>query len=198
MGYQIRTMNNYDFFEVASAMQKAIRRGDGRLASYWALELYDSKFEAYVWRRLHIISAEDVWGCITFEIEALYNAWKLLRQQDKKAKPFCGAGRLFAVKAAMLLAMAKKSRDADNMINLVFNPKKISDADLERDLAISRQNREDIPDYAFDCHTRIGKQAGKTKDEFMVEEHDALYPREKGLFDQDVEDLRKKNQRKKG
>lgn len=42
----------YDFGEVSSAMQKAIRRADTRLACYWALELWQSGSGNYVWRRL--------------------------------------------------------------------------------------------------------------------------------------------------
>ena len=34
---RIRTKRGYDFGEVSSAMQKAIRRADTRLAGYWAL-----------------------------------------------------------------------------------------------------------------------------------------------------------------
>ena len=34
------TKRGYEFGEVSSAMQKAIRRGDTRLAGYWALELW--------------------------------------------------------------------------------------------------------------------------------------------------------------
>ena len=36
---QLRTINNYDFFECSSAMQKAIRRADAAVAGYFALEL---------------------------------------------------------------------------------------------------------------------------------------------------------------
>lgn len=36
-------------------MQKAIRRGDARLGGYWAVELHESGFGDYVWRRLMTI-----------------------------------------------------------------------------------------------------------------------------------------------
>ena len=49
------TKRGYDLGEVASAMQKAIRRADTRLAGYWALELWHSGFGPYVWRRLLIL-----------------------------------------------------------------------------------------------------------------------------------------------
>ena len=56
MGFRpLHTKRGYDFGEVASAFQKAIRRGDARLAGYWGLELYDSGFREYVWKRLFII-----------------------------------------------------------------------------------------------------------------------------------------------
>jgi hypothetical protein len=42
---------------------------------------------------------------------------------------------------------------------------------------------EPIPGYAFDCHTRSGKVAGKTKADFFTAEHAALHPFQPGLFD---------------
>ena len=40
-----------------------------------------------------------------------------------------------------------------------------------------------IPDYAYDCHTPQGRQAGKTKAEFFKAEQEALNPFIPGLFD---------------
>ena len=56
---RLRTIRGYDFSEVSSAMQKAVRRGEAQLAGYWALELWASGFGNYVWKRLLTISAED-------------------------------------------------------------------------------------------------------------------------------------------
>lgn len=52
MSYHLNTIRGYSFPAVSSAMQKAIRRGDAKLAGYWALELWASGFGQYVWRRL--------------------------------------------------------------------------------------------------------------------------------------------------
>ncbi|MEW6171347.1 MAG: hypothetical protein AB1472_07325, partial [Candidatus Omnitrophota bacterium] len=71
MGYRISTKRGYDFYEVSSAMQKAIRRGDPDVAGYFAVELFESNYSNYLWERLLIISAEDCWGVITQEILAL-------------------------------------------------------------------------------------------------------------------------------
>jgi replication-associated recombination protein RarA len=78
-----RTIRDYDFGEAASAMQKAIRRGDARLAGYWALELFDTGYRDYVWRRLMIISAEDIWQGVTKEVLALREAALLIRKNEK-------------------------------------------------------------------------------------------------------------------
>jgi replication-associated recombination protein RarA len=182
---ELQTIRGYAFGEVASALQKAIRRGDARLAGYWAIELFESNYKEYLWRRLLTISAEDCWGILTKEILALYQSWQMIDRQKK------GAGRIFASKAVILLSMAKKCRDADHLTNLVYDPAKIDSAELEASLEEARKTPEPIPDYALDCHTRAGKRAGKTKKDFFREEHRALEPRQLGLFDKDVEDLEK-------
>ena len=142
-------------------------------------------YREYVWRRLLTISAEDCWGVITHEVEALFRSWQFI---DRKKK---GAGRVFVAKATILLAEARKCRDADHLTNLVYDPATIDAAALEAELVEARAHPEPIPDYAYDCHTFKGKQAGKTKQQFFVEEHQALQPRQAGLFDQDIEEFGK-------
>lgn len=182
MGRKVFTTRGYDFFEVSSAMQKAIRRGDAKLAGYWAIELFESGYAEYVWRRLLVISAEDCWGILTQEVESLYRAWQLI-DKNFRAKGIKGRGRVFAAKATILLAMAKKSRDADHLTNLVYDPRAVPDDQLEADLDAARQNMEPIPDEALDFHTRAGKRKGRKREQFIIDEHAALHPREPGLFD---------------
>lgn len=183
--HQMRTKRGYDFGEVSSALQKAIRRADGRLAGYWAIELHESGYGNYLWKRLLTISAEDCAGVITKEILALHQAWLLIR----KGKP--DGGRIFAAKATLLLASVAKSRDADHLTNLVYDRNRgVSDETIERELADARASKIPIPDYAFDVHTSEGKRRGKTKADFFVDEHRALKPRVPGLFDDDVESIR--------
>jgi replication-associated recombination protein RarA len=184
VGYQIKTIRGYPFGEVASALQKAIRRADARLAGYWTIELFESGFTEYLWRRLLTISAEDCWGVITHEIEALYRSWQMISRQKK------GGGRVFAAKAAILLSMARKSRDADHLTNLVYDPAAINTKQLEASLEEVRRLKEAVPDYALDCHTYRGKSAGKTRKDFFLDEHGALKPKAPGLFDQDIENLK--------
>lgn len=53
------TANGYNFSEATSAMQKCIRRGLTNDALYWAHELH-TRYHHYVWRRLMLITNEDI------------------------------------------------------------------------------------------------------------------------------------------
>lgn len=176
------TKRGYDLFDVTSAMQKSIRRGDAGTAGYFALELYASGFIRYVWKRLLVISAEDIAGQVTQEINALHDAFLKVNKGSKKLdRP---EGRLFIAKAVILLSEAYKCRDADHLIIYLYDRKGVSD-DRVRVLLeeVTESDRRDIPEYAFDCHTPRGKAMGKTKEDFLKTEFEALEPRIKGLFD---------------
>lgn len=175
MGFHLSTKNGYDFFEVASAMQKGIRRADVEVAGFFALELWHSGYRDYVWKRLLTISAEDCYGLITNEIESLYNSHQIVNKGKSEPK-----GRIFVSKAVILLCYARKNRDADHLQNFIYDQKMI---DTEKWLEESRMDPIPVPEYTFDVHTKKGKKAGKTKSEFFKEEFEALTPREPGLFD---------------
>ena len=188
--YRPTTQNGYDLFEVLSAIQKAIRRGDTGIAVYFTMELWP-KYSNLAWKRLHIISAEDVAGCITQEVRALHEAYLFLEKSKKDDR----AGRLFLSKAAILLSVWNKSRDCDHAIVYLFDRKYITDEQAKEYLAkLEEGEKLPIPEYAFDCHTRKGKRAGKNVEDFLVSEFEGLNPRVPGLFD----DLVKKPEKKKG
>src|SRR3990167_10892043 len=179
---KLKMNRGYDFYEVSSAMQKAIRRADPEAAAYWAVELYESGYKDYVWRRLLIISAEDVYGVITGEIVALHQAWtecqKVVKSDDNVK------GRIFVCKALVLLALAKKNRDPDHLLNLVTADVRLSESNLQAMLSDARKEEyRPIPEYAIDAHTQAGRRKGKTKADFFRDEFNALKPREPGLFD---------------
>ena len=89
--------------------------------------------------------------------------------------------------------MAKKSRDANDLSNLVYDARAVDAETLTRELEEAQRSPEriEIPDIALDCHTTRGRKLGKTKRDFFLQEHDALIPREPGLFDDDLERLRR-------
>lgn len=172
---QLRTINNYDFFECSSAMQKAIRRADAAVAGYFALELWHSGYRDYVWKRLYTISAEDCYGLITQEVEALWQGHEMVNKRAHEPK-----GRIFVSKAVLLLCEVRKCRDADHLQNFVYDQKLVNADEWLED---ARKNPIDIPEYTYDVHTRKGKKMGRTKEQFFRDEYDALTPRAKGLFD---------------
>lgn len=177
----IKTKRGYDLLDVASALQKSVRRGDTRLAGYFAHELFASGFIYYVWKRLLTISAEDCHGLITQEIKALHESFEVINKGAKKPK-----GRIFVSKAVIILAGALKSRDADHLQCLLYD-KNIGIEDEEIDQEINNLNETeyvDLPDYTFDCHTKTGKLKGMTKKEFFKDEQAGLHPKQMGLFDE--------------
>jgi replication-associated recombination protein RarA len=162
---KLTTRNGYDFFEVSSSMQKAIRRMDTKTAGYFALELWHSGYANYVWKRLFTISAEDCAGFVTKEIEALWQGHQLVNDKAKEPK-----GRIFVSKAVILLCNWEKSRDADHLQNLVYDKKiNMSDSDINEYFEEIRKNPIPIPKYAYDVHTMQGKRMGKTKADFFKE-----------------------------
>lgn len=141
MGEQLRTTRGYDFGEVASAMQKAIRRGDARSGGYWVIELFESGYFNYVWKRLLTISAEDCWGILTQEVAALHAAFQTVN--TTKTKDGNARGRIFIAKAVILLASAKKSRDADHLTNLIYDAQAMDGETLAAELRKVRCELED-------------------------------------------------------
>ena len=106
MGFQLVTKTGRNFYEVTSIMQNAIRKGDYDVAGYAMWEL-TGKYTPYLKKRLLIIAAEDLYGVINKEIEAL-----------------CVIGTDEALsKALSLMCEAKKNRDADFVVcNLMYEP----------------------------------------------------------------------------
>ncbi|MCC2546416.1 hypothetical protein LJY25_08165 [Hymenobacter sp. BT175] len=153
--YKIKTAKGYDFFEVASALQKSIRRGLEDEAMYWAVELFNSNFAEYVWKRLRIIASEDVGLAvpgIASEIAALYQHHKLqASKKDDKNQP----ERLFLTHAVLLLCRSEKSRVVDHA--LIYHWMRHEHRHL------------DIPDVALDKHNERGRQLGRGWKHFFEE-----------------------------
>lgn len=157
MKQQVLTSNGYDLFECVSALQKEIRRCNEKDSMYWAVELYNSGFAPYVWKRLIIISTEDI-GLANPMAPVIINALhaqyeKLSEKTDKKQQ--C---RLPYTQAVLFLANSPKSRHTDWALNYHFDSHWFVDTE-----------KKEIPDYAIDIHTRKGKALGKTINNFFEE-----------------------------
>lgn len=177
---QLRTQRGYDFYEVASALQKSIRRGDVKLAGYMALELFP-QYAEYCWKRLLTISAEDCLPMVTQEIKALYDSFCVINKGKSRDNL---KGRIFISKAVIILCRVPHNRDADILSNYVYDKKiDVSDEEIEKYFEEARKERYQVPDYVYDCHTRLGKIRGKTKEDFFVEEEKALANKQLSMFD---------------
>lgn len=180
MSYDLRTQRGYDFYEVASSLQKAIRRGDTEVAGYMALELFP-RYAEYCWKRLLTVSAEDCYGVITKEITALYDAFHIVNKGKSGDRL---GGRVFISKAVILLCTQPHNRDADLLSNFIYDKKRgLTDEQIEAYFEEVRKEPMKIPEYTYDVHTRKGKAMGKTKEDFFREEENALANKQLSIFD---------------
>lgn len=158
---EIRTPGGYLCGEVASALQKCIRRGLEEDALFWATELDLAGFGEYVWKRLRIITSEDVGLAspgLAAEIRSLYDNWV---DQRKKKDERHGPERLFLVHAVFLLSRAPKSRMVDHALIVLYegtrSPRKIPDFALDRHTARGRKMRRGWGHF-WDEGATLGKE----------------------------------------
>lgn len=157
---EARTPGGHLAPEVASALQKALRRGDERGALYWMSELDLAGYTAYVWRRLRVVASEDVGladPLAVLTVHTLYDAWREFEKAAKargETRPGRGGARLFLVHAVLLLARAPKSRLVDHATIATYR---------------GERPTMKIPDHALDRHTRRGRQLGRGVDHFFDE-----------------------------
>jgi replication-associated recombination protein RarA len=141
--------------EVASALQKSIRRGEEREALYWATELELAGFGAYVWKRLKIIASEDVGladSNVAVQVRALFENWQEVRKQTQPG--YEGFYRVFMLHAVAVLARAPKSRMLDHALMMLY---------------AGDRPKLPIPDYALDMHTKRGRMRGRGIEHFLDE-----------------------------
>ena len=103
----LTTRNGHNMYDMASMLQKAIRRNSIGYAMYAAYELYGGYY-AMLWKRLVVISAEDCYGMITKQIVDLKN----LDDTMNYGKKGYDRDLQYVEKAVKILCAAKKNRDA--------------------------------------------------------------------------------------
>ena len=148
---KVRTFSDLPADEVISALQKEIRRGHTDNAARLAYELIRTspELEEKVWKRLMVISVEDV-GMGNPQAPILVNTL-----YEMHARFSVGAldRPLFAVHAVRYLCESEKDRSSDEMFNWI----KLTDEAPE------------IPDYAVDMHTKRGAEMGRGLEHFYKE-----------------------------
>lgn len=143
--YQISLIDNYEFDECTSALQKCIRRNLEYDACWWAFILHQSGYHKYMWRRLLIIASEDI-GNATPDAAVLVSS---LMQNYQFAISAANRQKndalVFAFQAVIYMCRATKTREADSLVNLIRTEH-------------SGGQHLPIPDYALDFHTKRGRQ----------------------------------------
>lgn len=174
--YKNYTPDGHTLSDMRSALQKSIRRGDERVAPYVARQIWE-KYNAYCWKTLLVISAEDCYGCVTKEILALRDA-----EYETRNRRNGDRGTIFLSKAVTLLLRCAKSRDADYVAcNLAVLDNEV---DLDDYIDVDESSPVKVlPEYVYDCHTYKGRAMGKTRQDFIRSEYEALNNRQVGLFD---------------
>lgn len=162
MSYEIKTRKNYDFYECSSAFQKEIRRSNEKTALFFGFELYASGYSKYIWKRMLVIASEDIGiadDMVAVKLNSLYQNWKMIQETGANGSsvPF--------IHAIIILARAKKSRLVDHA----------------KIYAMKTNDNFDIPNYAFDMHTRKGKQMKRGNDFFI--NHGAKLENKKEMTD---------------
>ena len=178
MSMKLYTKNGHPLMDIASLLQKSIRRNDEKWAGYATNELR-GRYNKYLWRKLMIISAEDCWGCMTKEIMALEKADEMFNG----AKKGYDRNGEFISKAVTLLLKARKNRDSDWFAcNMIQSEETLNITEYLK-IDDNQPNEVELPEYTFDCHTIKGKNAGKTKADMIKDEQEALNPHQEGDFD---------------
>jgi len=152
--FHLKTKNGYDFFGATSALQKSIRRCDEDEAMFWFVEFHKSGFTKYLWKRMIIIASEDV-GLgdpdVITRIMALKASYDYLLKEKNEAKilPF--------IQAVLTLVRARKSR----FIDLAYSTYWFKHRE--------QVGKKQVPDWAWDMHTRKGKKMGRGLEHFYKE-----------------------------
>ena len=151
----VRTRHDFPADEIISSLQKEIRRGHTENAALIAFEMATTspQLEAYLWKRLQVISVEDVgFGDPTAPI-LIHTLAEMINDLDRQD----GERLLYAVHAVRYLCAAQKDRSSDEMINWMLR-------------AVETENlRPTIPEYALDMHTARGQQMGRDVVHFIQE-----------------------------
>lgn len=148
------TRNGHSIFLCASALQKALRRGEIEEAMFWAVELELSRYGEYLWKRMRVVASEDIGMAnpdAAVQVRALYENWKEFRKGASKSE------RLMIVQAVLVLATSPKSRAVDHLNMVAFT---------EHD---EKATTHVTPDYAYDMHTQQGRSKGRGMEHFFTE-----------------------------
>lgn len=144
--YKPKLIGDYEWDEVSSALNKMIRRNREYEACFFGYIIHQSGYGLYIWRRLALISAEDIGNASPMTqilVDALASNWERMHKQSKEPTL---AKLALVFQAIQALSQAKKTREIDDLRNLI--------AQQYEHLG----KRIEIPEIAKDSHTSAGRK----------------------------------------
>ncbi|MEQ9365599.1 MAG: hypothetical protein RIF32_15245 [Leptospirales bacterium] len=136
------TFSGHSLFDVASALQKSVRRGLEEEALHWAIDLERAGYGEYAWKRMRIMTSEDIGlanpglpPCIA----SLYATWKACDDDTRRA---------VFVQAVRTLVRSQKSRLVDHALMVFYhlaetNPFNMDSLRLVNKLRAALEKREE-------------------------------------------------------
>lgn len=184
--YKIEVIGGYEFDEVASSLQKSIRRNHEYEACYFAFILHESGYYKYVWKRLLIIASEDISNAtpnaaqLVHALQQSYH-YAITAQNRPKNDALC-----FIFQAVIYLSRADKTREVDSLVNLIRT-------------RYEQGERLEIPEVAKDMHTKVGRSIhgawddgdDQAKTERHTKWYDIFSKVEPDIGDKYLDDLKK-------
>lgn len=151
----VKTRHGFPADEVISALQKEIRRGNMENAVLLAYEMATTspEMDAYLWRRLLVISVEDISFGDIFAPVLMYNLHQICQILGRGAPERL----LMAIHAVRYLCTREKDRSSDEMAMWIKRM-------VEGGAILPA-----IPDYAIDMHTQRGQEMGRNVKHFLQE-----------------------------
>lgn len=143
----VTTAHGFAADELISALQKSIRRGLVENAALTAFEMFSTspELEEYLWRRLEIISVEDV-GFGNLEAPVVIHTLNDFRQRAERESP---DRLIYLIHAVRVLALSPKDRTSDEMATWV------------RHAVAHGEAQPVIHDFMLDMHTKRGQEMGR-------------------------------------
>lgn len=142
--YLAKTNGGYPLDEVTSSLQKCIRRGLEQEAMYWALEMSESGYGQYLWRRLLVISSEDIGPADPEALLLTYASWAATKDSTTSFSKAPGMRLEFLGPVILHLCRAPKNREGDDFTWFIMERR-------QRGWTLQ------VADYSLDDHTARGR-----------------------------------------
>lgn len=142
----ITTPNGYPCDIMVSAVQKFVRRGETEKAVQAAYELYlqGEEMTEYLWKRLMVISVEDVGMGNPMAAVVVNNLYEMSKHLNYPSGDYA----MMFVQAIRYMCSSDKERGTCNL-NSVMQRR------------INRGDKLEIPEYVVDMHTQQGREMGR-------------------------------------